>query len=824
MKTQDRFAVARRELPASHHVPYSIHVSPDVVMTQAGDYVQVFRVHGLAFETADDEDLNNWHERLNVTWRNVASADVSLWTHAIRRREPVIPAGESKQGFAGALEHRYRQRLARETLMLNELYLSVVYRPLRGVTAGPLTRLLRMPGEEGPAAHALADALDVCEKLAQTLLAALARYEPERLGIEQRCSRAFSAPLEFFSMLMNAERAPRPLPRASIAEVLATARPLFGSETIEYRCPTHTRFGAMLGIKEYPTPTTVGMYNALLSAPFEFVLTQSFTFLTKATGQGLLQRQYHRMSNAGDFAVSQSEELKEALDALTANEFAMGDHHLSVQILTQAIPSHALDAATALKALNDDVALARTLLADCGMTVAREDLALEAGFWAQLPANFALRPRKAPITSRNFAAMVPMHNHPVGRATGNHWGEALTMLITSARSPYHFSLHACDPREPDGGSRKDTGHTFICGPTGSGKTVVIGFLMSMLHARGVTQVVFDKDYGLEILVRALGGEYCALRNGEPTGLNPLQLDPTPSNIEFLKGWLRMLVRGHVPIEAREETDLEQALRGTLALAPQARRLSRLIEFTGSTRHDGVYARLSRWCHVTQGEYAWAFDNETDAVIPTLATHAIVGFDVTHFLNHEVLRGPMNRCLFHLVERLLDGRKLVCWVDEFSNALADPDFQKFADDAPKTWRKLNGSLCMATQTARSVLASPIARTLVEQTATKIFFPNPNAAHEDYVAGFGLTEREFTLIKEQIEPGSRAFLVKQGHWSVVCELDLRGFGAELAVISGRRESVDRLHRLIERRGADPAQWLAQFMSEGGAIGVGGTGGVT
>jgi type II secretory pathway predicted ATPase ExeA len=69
--------------------------------------------------------------------------------------------------------------------------------------------------------------------------------------------------------------------------------------------------------------------------------------------------------------------------------------------------------------------------------------------------------------------------------------------MTSSRSPYYFSLHASDPKDPDGGTRKDTGHTFICGPTGSGKTVLVGFLLAMLARGGVTQVVFDKDRGLE---------------------------------------------------------------------------------------------------------------------------------------------------------------------------------------------------------------------------------------------------------------------------------------------------------------------------------------
>ena len=165
------------------------------------------------------------------------------------------------------------------------------------------------------------------------------------------------------------------------------------------------------------------------------------------------------------------------------------------------------------------------MLADTGMLVAREDLALEAAFWAQLPGNFPLRPRKAPSPREISRRWPPFTTIPLGRADGNHWGDALTLLITSARSPYYFSLHASDPSDPDGGSRKDTGHTLICGPTGSGKTVFIGFLVAMLARHDTTQVIFDKDRGLEILVRALGGDIFRCKNGVPTGFNPLQLPP-----------------------------------------------------------------------------------------------------------------------------------------------------------------------------------------------------------------------------------------------------------------------------------------------------------
>ena len=808
-----RATALRREMPAAFRIPYRVQLSPHVVRTEAGDYVQVFRLDGASFETADDEVLINWHERLNVLWRNIAAPNVALWMHVIRRRERVRSgnADDAQAGdFAERLSARYQARLSTETLMVNELYLSVAYRPIAGAAPNLVARLLNAKaGEHRLAEHT--DALDACEKLAQTVGSSLARYDPERLGVYESGGRLYSRTLEFFGQLVNADLSPVPLPTAPIDEVLATTRIIFGSETIEYRLPTQTRFGAILGIKEYASPTTVGMYNVLLSAPFEFVLTQSFAFLTKAAGQGLLQRQYNQMANAGDFAVSQAEQLKDALDDLTSNDFVMGDHHFTLQVLSPLVDRQTGNSnEQRLKSLNDDIALARAILADTGMTTAREDLALEAAFWAQLPACFPMRPRKAPITSRNFCAMAPLHNFPAGRPTENHWGDALALLVTSARSPYYFSLHASDPHDPDGGSRKDTGHTFICGPTGSGKSVLIGFLVTLLARQGVTQVIFDKDRGLDILTRALGGTYLPLRNGVPTGFNPLQLPPTAETVEFLKVWLRALVRGTVPLTIREEGDLDAALMGTLALEPAARRLSRLIEFTDATRSEGIHMRLARWCESTQGHYAWVFDNAEDSLVGQLAQASLFGVDVTEFLDNALTRAPVTLYLFHVIRQLLDGRKFVCWMDEFWKLLSDPSFEGFAKDGPKTWRKLNGVMCLATQSASDVLDSPISRTIIEQTPTKILFPNPDANAAEYIEGFGLSEREFKLIKEQIEPGTRQFLIKQGHYSVVCQLDLKGFDAELKVISGRASTVEELQRLIARTGPDPRQWLPSFLT--------------
>ncbi len=814
-------AALRREFTAAQRIPYRAHVASGVIRTEFGDYLQAFRLGGASFETSDDAQLNNWHERLNVLWRNIAGPGVALWAHVIRRRASIADAESERRavtrgdgGFAGELQRRYRRRLREETLMLNELYLAVLYRPVAG------------KADRAVVARNRQDANKMRPEPSSSTPSMPATSSPRRSVHPWRdMSRrpwavtgtaASGAPHSSSTWLCS-----------STASAVAWRCPADRSINVWLACgsssgPKRSSIGRPVRRVSPPSlesrnirrPQLAGMYDRLLSAPMPFVLTQSFTFLSKASGQALLQRQFNRMANAGDFAVSQAAELKDALDALTSNEFVMGDHHFSLQIISEVADSGKLVPGVArLKALNDRVALARSFLADTGMLVAREDLALEAAFWAQLPGNFPFRPRKAPITSRNLAAMAPFHNYPLGRADGNHWGEALALLITSARSPYHFSLHASDPSDPDGGSRKDTGHTLICGPTGSGKTVLIGFLIALLARRDTTQVIFDKDRGLEILVRALGGEYFPLKSGISTGFNPLQLPVTPSNVEFLKMWLAELAgfatRAAVR-RTREQADLDQALRGTLALEVSARRLSRLIEFLDPTDPEGLHARLARWCEVSRGDYAWVFDNPVDSLAARLQGQSIIGFDVTEFLDHAQTRPAITLYLFHLVRQLLDGRRLVCWMDEFWRLLSDPAFESFAKDGPKTWRKLNAVMCLATQSPSDVLQSPISRTLVEQTPTKVFFPNSDASHAEYTEGFGLTEREFRLIKEEIEPGSRMFLVKQSHHSVVCQLDLKGFDAELAVISGRATEVVRMNELMATLGPDPVAWLPPFLA--------------
>ncbi|MGH8324805.1 MAG: VirB4 family type IV secretion/conjugal transfer ATPase, partial [Steroidobacteraceae bacterium] len=242
MLTLKRAAALRRELTAAQHIPCSAHVSEHVVRTVCGDYLQVFRLGGASFESADDEQLNTSHERLNVVLRNIASPNVALWTHIVRRRERCSVADEPVTGFAQALARKYRERLATETLMVNELYLAVLYRPAATVATGLAARLLSRAQPDSSQLE-LADALDACAKLAQTLRASLARYDPELLGAYRAGNSWCSSLLEFVGVLVNGEWQRMPLSRGPLNEALATTRLLFGAEAIEYRTPTGTRVG-----------------------------------------------------------------------------------------------------------------------------------------------------------------------------------------------------------------------------------------------------------------------------------------------------------------------------------------------------------------------------------------------------------------------------------------------------------------------------------------------------------------------------------------------------------------------------------------------------
>ncbi|EKO4043361.1 VirB4 family type IV secretion/conjugal transfer ATPase [Salmonella enterica] len=795
------------ENSVAEFVPYSVQLDENTVKTTGGDYLQVVKIDGRAHESADPSDVLNWKDQLNNLLKNISSPNVSLWANTIRREENTFPGGDFENGtFANQLNEKYKNHVGKNNMMVNELYLTVLYRPTTLPGANFLQRFEKNPEV---IKRTQTEAIERLHEVVSTVVSSLNAYGARVLGCYDRKGIKNSEVLEFLSFLVNLEWIPRALPKKILSEALPFNRPFFGGDAFEVRGVTENTLGAVLSIGEYPEDTEAGLMNAFLSAPFPLILTQSFNFLSKPVGTELLGRHQRRMKNAGDLSKSQMEDIDDALDDLTSGRLVFGEHHLALTVM-----------AKDSRELKKNLSAARAELADCNMVVSREDWAIEAAFWSMLPGNFKYRARPAPITSKNFAGFSSFHNYPTGRRTGNQWGPAVSLLKTSSGAPYYFNFHgplsASKARklaqlEAEKGTasikeekeeQKALGNTLIIGPSGSGKTVTQGFLMAQSKKFNPTQIIFDKDRGLEIYVRAEGGVYLPLKNGVRTGFNPFQIEPTEENIQFLEMLVKKCAGGS--FTTAQDTEVSDTVRSIMRGAKHLRRISTCLEYMDPIDPEGVGARLSKWCG--NGSLSWVMDNEED--ILDFNSSSMFGFDVTDFLDNDEVRTPVIMYLFHRLSQIIDGRRMMIFMDEFWKLLLDKYFEDFAQNGLKTIRKLNGIMVFGTQSARDVLKSEICHSIIEQCATMVFMPNPKADFDDYVKGFKLTEREFQLIKTDMAPGSYQFLIKHGHNSVVAQLDLVGFSDELAVISGTADNVELVERIREQLGEDPAVWLPEF----------------
>jgi type IV secretion system protein VirB4 len=442
--------------------------------------------------------------------------------------------------------------------------------------------------------------------------------------------------------------------------------------------------------------------------------------------------------------------------------------------------------------VGEGAAEAQAALADLGIVSVREDIALEPTFWAQFPGNFKYIARRGLVSTSNFAGLASCHNFPLGKASANHWGDAITLLETTAAGPYFFNFH-----------QGDLGNFTVIGPSGSGKTVVLNFLLAQARKFKPRIVFFDKDRGAELFIRAIGGLYDVLRPGIPSGLIPLQLPDSPANRQFQIEWLSVLAGG---IGTEELARVKEAVDANAGQPTKYQRLRYIVElFRGGHRPtaDDLWARFRPWWG--DGERAWLFDNEKDQTDLAVDT---VGFDMTQILDDPVSRTPAMMYLFHRVEDRLDGSPAILVVDEGWKAHDDEVFVTRIKDWEKTIRKRNGIVGFATQSARDALESRIASAVIEQAATQIFMSNPKANAADYIDGFGLTEHELELVRT-LPDSAHCFLIKHGTDSVVARLNLSGEKDLLTVLSGRERTVRLLDELRLQMGDDPTLWLPRLL---------------
>lgn len=781
---------ARNEYPSSKFIPFKAHWNKNTIITFKDELVQVIKLSGFSFETADDEDLDARKNLRNLLFKSLSNGDVSIYFHLIRKKQKLYPddyaSVDMPDGFALYLDQKWVDKHRDKLAFVNELFITVIKKPgSSGVLSGVENVIQKtvQAADKEEWDRSMREACEELDEASSRLLTALRDYSPYLLGVEETAEGNFSELAEFFGSIVNCGDYSRfLLSNETIARQISTQRLYFGKKSIEIKTQDgRSKYAGMVSIKEYGPKTWAGILDNFLQVPFEFVMTQSFEFINRAVAKGQMTLQRDRMIQAGDVAVSQIGEINVALDKIMSGEIGFGQHHLSVMCV-----------ADNPKELEGYLSQAAVEITNTGGVGVREKVNMEPVFWGQIPTNFDFIVRKATISTQNLSAYNSLHNFPVGKAKNNHWGDSVTVLDTTSGTPYYFNFHL-----------RDVGHTTIIGPTGAGKTVLMNFLCAQAQKFKCRLFFFDKDRGAEIFIRALGGSYTIIDPGKKCGFNPLRLPDTGENRTFLLEWLKLLVSSNGEnISADDTTILSNAINGNYKLEPHTRKLSNIAPFFGLSGPGTLAGRLAMW--FGKGSHANVFDNDEDVI--DFGKSNVFGFEMAELLKDPASLGPALSYIFHKINLSLDGTPTMIVLDEAWALIDNPVFAPKIKDWLKVLRKLNTFVVFATQSVEDASKSQISDTLIQQTATQIFLPNLRATSV-YRTTFMLSAREFELVKT-IDPGTRYFLVKQANDSVVARVDLSGMNDVISILSGRASTVGILDDVRKEVGDDPSIWIPVF----------------
>ncbi|MFM9428032.1 type IV secretion system protein VirB4 [Variovorax sp. GrIS 2.14] len=817
-------------------LPYSQQIDDHTVVTYEGDLTQTIEVQGLPFETIGHKELDNLNQQWFSAMNNLArSPNVAFWSHLERRRVRFDLSGiDYDNDLSTEFARQYAAKFDGEQQFVNRLFVSPVYR-LAGNKADRASIRFSKRSSEGMTDLRLR-ARDELSKLAAQLMASLKRYHPRRLGTYSNQGALCSRTAEFYCRVLNNTDRHIRLDAHELSQNLQTAALNFGAETVEIEGASGSRLAAVLTlVAPYRAEQLdAKVFDGLLSSSFEYVLSQSITVMAFDKADALLKTQYNKIKSTSDNE-EQMTEVAAARTQLQAGKFSMFEHELILVVYGDSI-----------KELNQSVNAAVTLLDQKSMNMSRErGGALICAYFSTLPGNFKYgRIRAMPISSKNFSKFYPMHNFPRGNDRGSQWGAPIALLKTAASSAYFFNFHVSRDRlleqgirldyedelsvPSEGGEeglandsaassaqkahRKELGNYKIVGRSGGGKTVLklaLRLLARKQHmARGKRLKIFsfDKDYGEEICIRAMGGRYFRIAGGEPTGMNPFSLPPTAENIAVILSILSWNAQfdGKYAMTHKDEEDLLRSIRRVYDLDPKDRRYSRVRDSLPTHRENSLFNALGRWCD--DGAFAWVLDNAEDRF--DLEGADTFGFDMTNFLDIEEARTPILRYLTHKIAQNASGSPHIIDIAEAWRALKDPLMQTFIENKGKTIRKEDGVIGLDTQEPSDISRSPLGSTLLSQFPTQLLLPNGEAEQADYIDGLKLTPREFHLIKNTPE-NSGQFLLKKGAESVVVKMDLSGMDDMLSILSASLDNVEVMNAAIDEVGSDPKVWLPIFL---------------
>lgn len=799
------------------HIPYSSHIHRHVVRSRRGELFCSWELTGTPFDCESEDTLDAGTVQLHGLIRAFEGMPVTFYIHNIR--EPFTDSLHQITGnaYADEISRLYYDSLKTVPFRRNRLFLTLCWQPFSHAEKAGHHHM-----KTGQKQRELDAALQEVLELKATLDTALSRYDARALGTFSQEDAVYSSQLSFYEYLLTHQWRNVRVTRTPIYHVLGAAALYFTSGAGQINHVNGSTYFQGLEIKEFSPESATGMMDALLYAPCDYIITQTYSCLSREEARKAIRRTRRLMMSADDEALSQRLDLDVALDLLMSGKIAFGRHHFSLMVYAPSPESLAAETSEISNTLNN-----------IGLTPVPAELSLSAAYLAQLPGNTYLRPRLGELSSQNFVELASLHNFYPGKRDRAPWGEAMALLRTPSGDGYYLNLHNT-LAEKDEFNEKNPASTCILGTNGSGKTMLMTFLELMQQKYGrsasfspdaktqrLTTVYLDKDRGAEIHIRALGGRYYRVTSGEPTGWNPFALPPTKRNIRFIRQLMTLLcTRNGATLTSRDEKRLSDAVNAVMRNEPQYRinGITRLLEnlpepATREAQENGLSVRLSQWSQ--GGEFGWVFDNTADTFDVSECNN--VGIDGTAFLDDSAVCAPIAFYLLYRITSLLDGRRLVIFMDEFWKWLRDPVFKDFAYNKLKTIRKLNGMLVVDTQSPAEIILDDIAPAVIEQCGTQILAANPGADRAHYVEGMKFTPEVFDIVKH-LDPQARQYVIVKNpyrrgetrRFTARVTLDLSGIGKYTKAMSGSSDNLEIFDSLF-LDGMAPHEWLDAYLEK-------------
>ena len=409
-----------------------------------------------------------------------------------------------------------------------------------------------------------------------------------------------------------------------------------------------------------------------------------------------------------------------------------------------------------------------------GFVTIRESFNAVEAWLGSLPGQIYANVRQPIVHTLNLAHMMPVSAVWAGPEWDHHLdGPPLLHASTRGSTPFRFALHV-----------GDVGHSFIVGPTGAGKSVLVALLALQFRRYADAQIfIFDKGCSARAAIMAMGGLSFDLGLNGDLAFQPLAGIDDHSTRSFALDWLLTLISNEGTAVTPEIKESLWAALTSLASAPRAERtltgLSLLLQSNA--------LRQALQPYTLEGPYGQLLDAAEDRL--TLS-------DVMHFEMEELMQAkglvlPVLSYLFHRLEERFDGRPTLLILDEAWLFLDHPLFSARIREWLKTLRKKNVAVVFATQSLADIAGSTIAPAIIESCPTRVFLPNDRAIEpqmRETYERFGLNPRQIEIISRATP--KRDYYAQTARGNRLFEL---GLGPLALALCGASRPED--HRLID-----------------------------